>query len=197
MLIGLAIAAPVGPIAILCIKTAIKHGRLAGIAVGTGAALADTAYATFGIFSLTLIKSLVATYAVPLRLVGGALLILIGLRAIFSKSEIHKEPKISGARIIKSLTTGFILTMTNPATTFAFIAAATAFGFHFDDTSHSHWLVFGVFSGALLWWFVLSFNAPRVKQFLNEENMQRMHLAAGGAIAACGVIAMISGLWLL
>lgn len=197
LIIGLSIAAPVGPIAILCIKTSIKHGRLAGVAIGMGAALADTSYAALGIFSLSLIKTLIATYAVPLRLAGGLLLILIGLRAVFSKTELHKEPKVSGTRIVKSLTTGFFLTLTNPATTFAFVAAATAFGFHFDETAHAHWLVFGVFCGALLWWFILSFNAPRVKQFLNEDNMHRIHLAAGGAIAACGVIAVISGLWLL
>lgn len=45
LLIGLAIAVPVGPIGLICIHRILVNGRLNGLSSGVGAATADALYA--------------------------------------------------------------------------------------------------------------------------------------------------------
>ncbi|MCC7305727.1 MAG: LysE family transporter [Alphaproteobacteria bacterium] len=197
MAIGFSIAAPVGPIAFLCIRTTLARGRAAGLAIGAGAAFADSTYALLGITSLNLVSNIISQYALPLRIIGGVFLLFLGIRTILAKTDTREGPKISGARLFKSFSASFFLTLTNPATIFCFIAAFAAFGLHFENYIFPATLVAGVFTGSLAWWLVLCFSVAHVSRKINEEHLHKLNLVAGAAIAAFGIAALISAFWLV
>ncbi len=85
--LGFAIAAPVGPIGILCIRRTVQFGRLSGFCTGLGAAFADTIYAVIAAFGLTFVSDILVQGQFWLRLVGGAFLIYLGMRTFFAHPE--------------------------------------------------------------------------------------------------------------
>lgn len=58
IVLGFSIAAPVGPIGILCIRKTLQFGRLSGLFYGLGAAIADSIYAILAAFGLTFVSDL-------------------------------------------------------------------------------------------------------------------------------------------
>src|SRR5919206_4525412 len=74
LVVGLAVAAPVGPIGVLCIRRTLADGRAAGLVSGLGAATADAIYGCIAGFGLTFISSLLISQHFWLRLIGGAFL---------------------------------------------------------------------------------------------------------------------------
>ena len=56
VILGVSIAAPVGPIGILCIRRTLAEGRLVGFICGLGAATADLFYGALTAFGLTLVS---------------------------------------------------------------------------------------------------------------------------------------------
>ena len=59
--IGFALAVPIGPIGIMCIRKTITEGRLRGFIIGLGAATADLIYGTIAAFGLTFISNTLIT----------------------------------------------------------------------------------------------------------------------------------------
>ena len=53
LVIGFSIAAPVGPIGLLCVQRSLKRGFRSGLATGLGAASADTVYGFLGAIGFT------------------------------------------------------------------------------------------------------------------------------------------------
>ena len=92
LIIGFSIAAPVGPIGILCIRRTLADGRRAGFISGLGAATADAFYGAIAAFGLTFISSFLINQSIWLRLAGGLFLIFLGIKTIFAKAEIDEDP---------------------------------------------------------------------------------------------------------
>ena len=84
ILIGVTIAAPVGPIGILCIRRTFAEGRLAGFISGLGAATADAMYGAIAAFGLTFISVFLINQSFWLRLGGGLFLIYLGIMTFLS-----------------------------------------------------------------------------------------------------------------
>src|SRR5512135_2615737 len=83
-LLGFAIAAPVGPIGVLCIRRTLADGRLIGFLSGLGAATADMFYGSIAAFGITALQQLLVRQQGWLRLVGGVFLLYLGLRTFFA-----------------------------------------------------------------------------------------------------------------
>src|SRR5437868_1600367 len=95
--IGLSIAAPVGPIGVLCIRRSLNNGRGRGLATGLGAATADAAYGCVAGFGLTAISDFLKSGRFWLGLTGGIFLIYLGVRTFLSKPpEQSAQPKGTG-----------------------------------------------------------------------------------------------------
>ncbi len=157
LFIGVAIAAPVGPIGLVCIRQTIKGGMRLGFASGLGAACADTFYGIVAAFGISTLSPTLLPYENTLDIVGGIFLIFIGVSNLLSKipdKSIHLPKKMAGG----AFTSTFFLTLTNPMTTFAFAAIFSAFGIIEGEQSilSSFFLVLGVFLGSTAWWFALS-----------------------------------------
>jgi threonine/homoserine/homoserine lactone efflux protein len=188
--IGFAMAVPVGPIGIMCIRKTLTEGRLRGMIIGFGAATADLLYGSVAAFGLTIISDTLISQKFWIRLVGGALLLFLGIRTFRAKPT---DPKrhINTSGMLRSYLTTLFLTLTNPLTIFAFIAVFAALGLG-DGLSYfsASLLVAGVFIGSSLWFLILSSGSLFFRERLDLVGLSWVNKIAGILIIISGVIAI-------
>lgn len=188
--IGFAMAVPVGPIGIMCIRKTLTEGRLRGLIIGLGAATADLFYGTVAAFGLTIISDILVDQRFWIRLVGGALLLFLGVRIFLAQP---KDPKIklNNNGILRSYLTTVFLTLTNPLTIFAFVAVFAALGLG-DGLSFfsSSILVVGIFIGSALWFLLLSSGAIFLRKKLDLVGLKWVNKIAGILVIISGLIAV-------
>ncbi len=199
--LGLALAAPVGPINLLCMKRSLEQGQRAGLITGLGAATADSFYGAVAAFGLTFISSWLEQHRAYLSVVGGIFFFLIGL-SLFRKQVVKSvtEPRVMSAR--SAYFTSLFLTLSNPATVFSFLAAfaAVKLSTHAgEDVKFSYAAVAtaGVFAGSMLWWTFLSWISSRFRASLNAKAIRRINLCAGVLLLIFATYVFYSGLRLL
>ena len=190
--IGFALAVPIGPIGIMCIRKTITEGRLRGFIIGLGAATADLIYGTIAAFGLTFISNTLFNQRIWIRLVGGILFLLLGAK-IFRARPDNTNVHTGSKGIFGSYISTVFLTLTNPLTIFAFIAVFAALdlgkGLGYYSTSA---LVIGVFIGSCLWFLSLNSGATFFKKKLNLAGLKWVNRIAGILIILSGVIAIAS-----
>ena len=153
-LIGLSIAAPVGPIGLLCIQRTLDHGPRVGIATGLGAAVADAVYGAIGAFGVTALITLL-TDARPLLASGGAVFLMwLAWQAWRGADPKRAAVTVGGVRGWHAFGGTFMLTMSNPATILSFIAVFSSLAGAMSTASPA-WMIAGVFVGSAAWWFIL------------------------------------------
>lgn len=155
---GLAIAAPLGPIGALCIQRTLRRGFAAGLAGGLGTALADAAYASLAAAGFATFAAALDRIAMPLGLLGGAFLLWLAWKG-WSRSAVPARAAgtADGGTLLATTTTTFALTMTNPATILSFAAIFAGLGLAQTATPAAALVVVaGVFAGSMLWWALLS-----------------------------------------
>jgi len=193
MIIGFLIAAPVGPVAIYCIRQTVQYGRLSGFFSGLGAAVADTLYGIIAAFSLTAISDLLLAGQFWLRVVGGIFLIGIGWKTFFTK-PLEKTRLLRHTTFFRDFLTTFILTMTNPMTILSYVAVFAGIGVVALGTDYldASWLVLGVFLGSTLWWLILSEGVTLFRKKIDQKAMMWINRIAGIIIASFGILAWAS-----
>lgn len=193
VIIGFSIAAPVGPIGVLCIRRTLAEGRASGLVSGLGAATADAIYGCIAGFGLTFVSNFLITQQVWLRLVGGSFLCFLGLRTFLSKPA-EQAALIKGKGLVGSYASTFFLTITNPMTILSFAAVFAGLGVGGASVSYvsAALLVLGVFTGSALWWFVLSGVANIFRTEFSREKLKWINRVSGIIITAFGVIALLS-----
>lgn len=157
VLMGLAIAAPLGPIGALCIQRTLAQGFRAGVAGGFGTALADAVYAAAAAAGFAAFAAVLDRIALPLGLAGGAFLIWLGLQGLRRAPGEAAAARAAPRGVWGTLATTFLLTLANPATILSFAGIFAGLGLARDAGPGAAALVVGgVFSGSMLWWVVLS-----------------------------------------
>ncbi len=150
LLIGLSIAAPVGPIGILCIRRTLSEGRLVGLATGMGAASADAIYGLIAGFGLTLITSMLVGQSQLIRCIGGLFLCYLGIQTLSSRPA-EREAQVTGEKLLGAYSSSLFLTLTNPMTILSFIGIFAGLGIASQtDLASCLVLVLGVFLGSRL-----------------------------------------------
>lgn len=192
IIIGFAMAVPVGPIGIMCIRKTLTEGKLRGLIIGLGAATADFFYGCVAAFGLTFISDALISQRIWIRLVGGALLLFLGIRTFRARPADLKIP-INNSGILRSYLTAVFLTLTNPLTIFAFLAVFAALGLgnglgYFSASA----LVTGVFIGSGLWFLLLSSGVILFRKKLDLVGLRWVNRIAGILIIISGVIAIVS-----
>jgi threonine/homoserine/homoserine lactone efflux protein len=192
-LIGLAIAAPVGPIGVLCIRRTLADGRLAGFVSGLGAATADTLYGLVAVLGLTALADLLVGVSFWARLAGGLFLCYLGYRTL---SELPAErPAEAAARgLWSAYLSTLLLTITNPATIIAFAAIFAGLGAASATQSYAEGLllVAGVSTGSALWWLILSGLTGLLRSRMTPRALRWVNIVAGLVILGFGVVALAS-----
>lgn len=185
LLLGFSIAAPVGPIGLLCIRRTLERGIRSGLASGLGAASADAVYGAIAAAGLTLVADFLAGGQRWLGIFGGAFLLYLGARTFFNQPSAPAEARDSRS-LAGDYASTFLLTLSNPMTIFAFIAIFSGFGapasgaFRFS----AFLLVLGVFSGSAFWWLTLSVLVNFLRQRLDARLLVIINKAAAVLIIA-------------
>ena len=191
--IGFSIAAPVGPIGILCIRRTLAEGRAMGIASGFGAATADAIYGCVAGFGLIFISQFLIDQQIWLRIVGGIFLLYLGIKTFFVKNseEVTQsaENGLAGAYF-----STFFLTLTNPMTIMSFAAIFAGLGIvnASGDYGSAIVLVLGVFIGSVAWWLLLSSGAGFFQKRLNAKGLAWINRISGAIITGLGIFAITS-----
>lgn len=196
LLIGFSIAAPVGPIGILCIRRTLTAGRLTGFLSGLGAATADGIYGCIAGFGLTFVSSVLIGQLFWLRLIGGLFLCYLGIKTILSKPAEEAAHANSQGLWGAYLSTVF-LTLTNPATILSFVAVFAGLGL--AASSGNYWsasiLVAGVFLGSALWWLLLSGGISLLRSKFNPRRLRWLNRISGLILLGFGIIALSPSGW--
>jgi threonine/homoserine/homoserine lactone efflux protein len=193
LIIGFSIAAPVGPIGVLCIRRTLAQGRTSGLISGLGAATADAIYGCIAALGLTFISSLLINQQIRLRLIGGAFLCYLGLKTFLSQ-PIQKPANIQGNNLVSAYASTFFLTLANPMTILSFSAIFAGLGV--TSTSGNYVLamvlVLGVFIGSALWWLLLCAGISLFQTTLTPRRLQWVNRISGVMITMFGLVALLS-----
>ncbi len=195
LLIGLSIAATVGPMSILCIQRTINKGQLYGFISGLGIATADGAYGSIAAFGLTLITNFLLNEQTWIRLIGGLFLMYLGIKTMLSQpSDRAATLDMKSNSYIGAYTSTFFLTLTNPLTilSFAAIFAGIGVGSASKNFISATAVVFGVFSGSTLWWIILTSAISLFRKKLNTQWLLWINRISGAIITIFGIAALIS-----
>ncbi|MDJ1181095.1 LysE family translocator [Roseofilum sp. BLCC_M91] len=192
LIIGFSIAAPVGPIGILCIRRTLSQGKIAGLVSGLGAATADGFYGCIAGFGLTFISNLLIEHQIGLRLIGGLFLCYLGLQT-FRSSPSKEEAKIDGKTLWRAYVSTLFLTLTNPLTILSFAAIFAGLG---AGNSYGQGLAFllvlSVFSGSALWWCVLVTGMGLMKHKITPDRLRWINRISGIILSGFGLVALWS-----
>ncbi|MRS02224.1 LysE family translocator [bacterium] len=193
ILIGFSIAAPVGPIGVLCIRRTLADGRAAGLLSGLGAATADALYGCIAGFGMTLISSFLVNQQSWIRLIGGAFLCYLGVRTLLAKPT-QKSAEIKNRGLLSSYASTFFLTLTNPMTILSFAAIFAGLGLASVKSNYASAgiLVLGVFCGSAAWWLLLSGVVGFFREKFSIDAMLWVNRISGMIILGFGAFAIVS-----
>jgi threonine/homoserine/homoserine lactone efflux protein len=193
LLIGFSIAAPVGPIGVLCIRRTLADGQLAGLVSGLGAATADAVYGWIAAFGLTFISTFLVSQQIWLRLVGGLFLLYLGVRTFLSRPA-SEGAAASASGLVGAYASTLVLTLTNPLTilSFAVVFAGLGLGSGTGDYLSAGLLVAGVFSGSALWWLMLSGGVGLLRSRFSYQALWWVNRISGILILSFGFVALVS-----
>lgn len=189
MAIGLSIAAPVGPIGVLCIRRSVAGGMWAGFASGMGAATADAAYGAVAGFGLTAVSGFLVRGQFWLALAGGAFLCVLGVRTFLARPA----TEAAGARagFLGAYASTFLLTLANPATILSFVAVFAAFGLGASvGYAAAASMVLGVFLGSALWWLALCGGIGVARAHIGPGALRLVNRVSGVVLVAFGLLAL-------
>ncbi|HAK75085.1 MAG TPA: lysine transporter LysE [Sporomusaceae bacterium] len=188
IVLGLSIAAPVGPIGVLCIRRTLSKGMLNGFVSGLGTATADALYGCIAAFGVTAVSAFLLEQQFYLRLFGGAFLLYLGCSTFFSVPA-ETTGATGNKRLAGAYVSAFCLTVTNPMTILSFAAIFAGLGIGTTGGNYvlAGMLVFGVFVGSLLWWLFLSGMVNMLRTSLDQRSMGWINRLSGACIAGFGL----------
>jgi threonine/homoserine/homoserine lactone efflux protein len=197
IIIGLVVAAPIGPVNLICIRRTLAYGPVNGFFSGLGAALGDGVFAIVTGFGLTAISQLIEGYSTPLRLLGGLMLLGFGLHIFNSDVSLLGETQGGEnegvASLARTIASTFALTITNPATLFGFAALFTGLGSlaggeaTFLDATLT---VLGVIAGSTMWWFTVTTIVGIFHRHMDSGVMRTINRVFGIAVTGFGAVVL-------
>lgn len=191
LLVGFSIAAPVGPIGVLCIRRSLTYGRITGFISGLGAATADAIYGCIAGFGLSFISNFLVSQQIVFKILGGLFLCYLGLKTFLEKPKTEPVTSTQTAGVFAST---FLLTLTNPMTILSFLAIFAGLGLaaatHYLDAII---LVIGVFLGSASWWLLLASGVSLFREKFNTQILKGINRISGIIILVFGMIAIFTG----
>lgn len=197
--LGFAIAAPVGPIGVLCIRRTLADGRLVGLVTGLGAATADACYGAVAAFGVTAVSSVLVGQRLWIHLIGALFLTWLGLRTLLAPPPTTQTAPLSPAPTVhtrRSLLSAWVstlgLTLTNPTTILSFAAIFAGLGLGGVGSVAAGLTVAGVFLGSALWWLILSGGVSLLRVRFDAPAMRAVNIGSGLALLGFAAFALVS-----
>ncbi|MGF1456320.1 MAG: LysE family translocator [Alphaproteobacteria bacterium] len=197
VIIGVIVAAPVGPVNLICIRRTLAFGRLNGFLSGTGAALGDGLFAVVVAFGLTAISAGIEAYSDTIKSVGGVILVIMGVHTIMAnprpftnRPDVSLPDPNSAIALGPTIATTFVLTITNPATLIGFGALFSSWlgrGLMDNPSYATAGVTVGsVILGSLVWWGTLTGLMGRLQSRMTYSRLKWLNRISGGIITALG-----------
>lgn len=188
--IGLAVAAPIGPMGILCIQRTLEGGLVAGLATGSGAATVHLLYGTVVVFGLSLIADVTATYAPAFKLAAALLLFWFARRIL--RRAIALEVRRTMAHCLRAYRDAILFALANPITILLLLASTAGMPLSFSGWTALSFSL-GIFIGSMGWWLALSGAVCALRQHLDATLLRRTNQGAAVALAAFGCLVFVQG----
>ena len=196
VVMGFALAIPVGPICVLCIHRALANGWLGAFLSTLGAVVADCILGAAVGLGSSVIAPFVEHEQTPLRVVGGIFVILVGVRSFYTTLSIEPEARKSG--LVREFASSFLITMFNPANLLGVLGVFAAVGTfrsgELESVESLALLIVGVFAGSSIWWLVLSVAAGAVGKRSSPRRIVWLNRGSAGLLALLGVAILGSAL---
>lgn len=193
ILVGFVVAAPMGPVGVLCIRKTLEFGFMGTLAVALGTACADAFYAGIAALGLSVVSELLEQ-DIYFKLIGGCLLFALAFKEYFSKTKVIENVHVTKAGWLGLLATTFFLTLLNPIGVVSFLAIFAMFGEQLDALNHAGLMVAGVFIGSNIWFLLLGKIVRHTKHLLPEKIISSMRKLSAFLFAAFGAWAFISAM---
>jgi threonine/homoserine/homoserine lactone efflux protein len=189
LIIGVSIAAPVGPIGLLCIRQTLNQGRRFGFVSGMGAATADACYGLVAALGLTVIAQFLTDQAIWLNMIGSAFLFYLAYTT--ARASVFDQDRLSQSSkgYWSTYGTTLFLTLTNPLTIISFAGIFAGMNIS-EGTDASLWLVLGVFMGSALWWVLLSVTVGLLKRMINLTALKWINYASALILLGFGLYSL-------
>jgi threonine/homoserine/homoserine lactone efflux protein len=193
IILGFSIAAPVGPIGLLCIRRTLANGMGNGFISGLGAATADALYGFIAALGISAVSIFLVDHQSYLRLIGGVFLLYLGYTT-FKSMPAEVAANASGEGLIGAYVSTLFLTITNPMTimSFAAVFAGLGIGATGENYISSFFLIIGVFIGSMLWWLILSGMVTMLRHNLDGKRLKLVNQLSGLIITGFGIFSLIS-----
>lgn len=193
-MIGVGVAAPIGPSGLLCLRRSIADGKLAGFMTGLGAAVADALMAIVAAFGVKAIISFVEGHRHTFQICGGVMLVIMGIFAMRTKPPSRTAGPLHAPSLAKAFLSTVALTLANPVTIFSLIVLFSFFGVSIpkDDWIGPSLLVLGVFLGSTAWWALLSHFADWFGRKLNTRLLRTINICTGGLLCVIAAYQFVS-----
>ncbi|MDX1995618.1 MAG: LysE family transporter [bacterium] len=194
-ILGFSIAAPVGPIGVLCIRRTLTEGRLYGLVTGLGAASADAFYGFIAAFGLTFISTLLVNLSPILSLAGGLFLVYLGIKTFRARPAEDAASTDSRRGLIGAFGSTLFLTLTNPLTILSFVGFFAGAGIASSVDGRyglAAAMVLGVFVGSAAWWLLLSGGVSLLRRRFNTRWLVWVNRFSGVIVTVFGLLALAS-----
>jgi threonine/homoserine/homoserine lactone efflux protein len=183
LVVGLSVAAPVGPIGLLTIQRTIDRGFRMGLATGLGAAVADATYGTVGALGVTWLIAALTMARLPLALGGAALLLVLAWRTWRAPLASDAAPT-KGRGLCAAFGGTVLLTLANPATIVSFIAVFGVLAAGVQGSVSPMTMIAGVFLGSATWWLLLATVVSATRTRFDDAWRRRIN--TGSALILAG-----------
>lgn len=192
LLLGFSIAAPVGPIGVLCIRRTLAGGMASGFVTGLGTATADALYGLVAALGLTAVAAFLVDHQPVLRLGGGLFLCYLGWSS-FRALPAAQAAEAGSGTLWLDYASSFALTLANPLTILSFVAVFAGIGVGAgENLAGAGLIVLGVFTGSLLWWLILSGITAFFRTGLGPARLIWVNRLSGAVITAFGLACLLS-----
>ena len=193
ILLGFSIAAPVGPIGVLCIRRTLANGMKNGFLSGLGAATADAIYGLLAVLGISVVSIFLLEYQSYLRMIGGIFLLYLGYTT-FKARPAEVSANASEEELLGAYGSTLLLTITNPMTIMSFAAIFAGLGVGAASESYlsSIFLVIGVFIGSMLWWLFLSGMVNMLRHKFDQKRLKLVNQLSGLVITIFGICSLMS-----
>ena len=197
LLFGLILAAPAGPVGVLCIHRTLSEGRLHGLLSGLGAAVADTLFGVIAAFGISTVSVWLLEHEVFLRTTGGIILFALAIRALLTRPRARAQrvrDTVQTESLARDFISTFFLALTNPITLLAFATLMATLGLTEAGASFGNALalVVGVFLGSLMWWLAIAFTAGAFRSFIEGGYQRTIDYVSAAVLSAFAVYALVS-----
>lgn len=200
MLIGVLVAAPVGPVNVLCIQRAVERGFWGGIAAGIGSVLGDGLIALCAGLGVGAVSGAIQSHRATIQVIGGLALIAFGWKLFLTTPRIRMTTEVADASLkdfVWDIPQTFFLTITNPGAVlglFAIFGGVSTF-VEVHSTIDVLTMVAAIMGGSMLWWIGLSNLIARYRHLIDANKLRAVNRVAGVVLAGFGALLLAEVIW--